>query len=55
MVMVPTLKVFVGLGTTFNADEGTLSVIYYTDNELTIGSTITVNPPTSTNVYTQYG
>ena len=43
-----------GLGTAL-ADEGTLSVIYYTDNELTIGSTITVNPPTSTNVaYTQY-
>ena len=43
-----------GLGTAL-ADEGTLSVIYYTDNELTIGSTVTVNPPTSTNVaYTQY-
>lgn len=43
-----------GLGTAL-ADEGVLSVIYYTDNELTIGSTITVNPPTSTNVaYTQY-
>ena len=43
-----------GLGTAL-ADEGALSVIYYTDNELTIGSTITVNPPTSTNVaYTQY-
>ena len=43
-----------GLGTAL-ADEGSLSVIYYTDNELTVGSTITVNPPTSTNVaYTQY-
>ena len=43
-----------GLGTAL-ADNGTLSVIYYTDNELTIGSTITVDPPTSTNVaYTQY-
>ena len=43
-----------GLGTAL-ADDGTLSVIYYTDNELTIGSTITVDPPTSTNVaYTQY-
>ena len=43
-----------GLGTAL-ADEGALSVIYYTDNELTVGSTITVNPPTSTNVaYTQY-
>jgi len=43
-----------GLGTAL-ADEGALSVIYYTDNELTLGSTITVNPPDSTNVaYTQY-
>ena len=43
-----------GLGTAL-AEEGTLSVVYYTDNVLTVGSTITVDPPTSTNVaYTQY-
>ena len=43
-----------GLGTAL-ADEGELSVVYYTDNVLTVGSTITVDPPTSTTVaYTQY-
>ena len=43
-----------GLGTAL-ADEGALSVVYYTDNILTLGSTITVDPPSTTNVaYTQY-
>ena len=43
-----------GLGTALG-EEGGLEVIYYTDNVLTIGSTITVDPPASTNVaYTQY-
>ncbi len=43
-----------GLGTALGESDA-LSVIYYTDNELTLGSTITVNPPDSTNVaYTQY-
>ena len=43
-----------GLGTALGEDSA-LSVIYYTDNVLTVGSTITVNPPDSTNVaYTQY-
>ncbi len=43
-----------GLGTALGESDA-LSVIYYTDNVLTVGSTITVNPPDSTNVaYTQY-
>ena len=43
-----------GLGTALG-EEGGLEVIYYTDNVLTIGSTITVDPPSTTNVaYTQY-
>ena len=43
-----------GLGTALG-DTGAATVIYYTDNILSIGSTITIDPPTSTNVaYTQY-
>ena len=43
-----------GLGTALG-EEGGLEVIYYTDNILTVGSTITVDPPSTTNVaYTQY-
>ena len=43
-----------GLGTALG-EEGGLEVIYYTDNVLTVGSTITVDPPSTTNVaYTQY-
>ena len=43
-----------GLGTALGEDSA-LSVIYYTDNVLTVGSTITVDPPSTTNVaYTQY-
>ena len=43
-----------GLGTALG-DTGAAAVIYYTDNILSIGSTITIDPPTSTNVaYTQY-
>ena len=43
-----------GLGTALGEANG-LEVIYYTDNVLSIGATITVDPPASTNVaYTQY-
>jgi len=43
-----------GLGTALG-ESGGLEVIYYTDNVLSIGATITVDPPSSTNVaYTQY-
>ena len=43
-----------GLGTALGETNG-LEVIYYTDNVLSIGATITIDPPTSTNVaYTQY-
>ena len=45
-----------GLGTALNSEatDG-LQVIYYTDKILSIGSTITIDPPTSTNAaYTQY-
>jgi len=43
-----------GLGTALG-DTGASAVIYYTDNILSIGSTITIDPPISTNVaYTQY-
>ena len=43
-----------GLGTALG-ESGGLEVIYYTDNILSIGATITVDPPASTNVaYTQY-
>ena len=43
-----------GLGTALG-DTGAAAVIYYTDNILSIGSTITIDPPSSTNVaYTQY-
>ena len=43
-----------GLGTALGESDG-LEVIYYTDNVLSIGATITVDPPSSTNVaYTQY-
>jgi len=43
-----------GLGTAIG-DTGAAAVIYYTDNILSIGSTITIDPPSSTNVaYTQY-
>ena len=43
-----------GLGTALGASGG-LEVIYYTDNVLSIGATITVDPPSSTNIaYTQY-
>jgi len=43
-----------GLGTALGESNG-LEVIYYTDNVLSIGTTITIDPPTSTNVaYTQY-
>ena len=43
-----------GLGTALGEANG-LEVIYYTDNVLSIGATITVDPPSSTNVaYTQY-
>ena len=43
-----------GLGTALGEDSA-LSVIYYTDNVLTVGSTITVDPPSTTNIaYTQY-
>jgi len=44
-----------GLGTALNSEVAGLDVIYYTDNVLSIGATITVDPPASTNVaYTQY-
>jgi len=45
-----------GLGTALaEGDDNPLSVIYYTDNVLSIGATITVDTPTSTNTaYTQY-
>ena len=44
----------VGLGTAL-AEEGPLSVIYYTNDVLTVGSTITVDIPDSSSVaYTQY-
>ena len=43
-----------GLGTALG-ESGGLEVIYYTDKVLSIGATITVDPPASTNVaYTQY-
>jgi len=43
-----------GLGTAL-AEEGAGSVIYYTDSVLGIGSTVVVDPPSSTRVaYTQY-
>ena len=43
-----------GLGTALGEANG-LDVIYYTDKVLTITDTVTVDPPTSTNVaYTQY-
>lgn len=43
-----------GLGTALGESDA-LSVIYYTDNVLTVGSTITVNPPDTTTIaYTQY-
>ena len=43
-----------GLGTAL-AETQPGSVIYYTDSVLGIGSTVVVDPPTSTNVaYTQY-
>jgi len=43
-----------GLGTALS-DIAPLDVIYYTNNILSIGSTVTVDPPASTNVaYTQY-
>ena len=43
-----------GLGTALG-ESGGLEVIYYTDNILSIGATITVDPPSSTNAaYTQY-
>ena len=43
-----------GLGTALGESSG-LEVIYYTDNVLSIGATITVDPPSSTNIaYTQY-
>ena len=43
-----------GLGTALGEANG-LEVIYYTDNVLSIGATITVDPPSSTNIaYTQY-
>ncbi len=43
-----------GLGTALGESDA-LSVIYYTDNTLTVGSTITVNPPDTTTIaYTQY-
>ena len=43
-----------GLGTAL-AEEGAGSVIYYTDSVLGIGSTVVVDPPSSTTVaYTQY-
>ena len=44
-----------GLGTAINSDVAGLDVIYYTNNVLSIGATITVDPPASTNIaYTQY-
>ena len=44
-----------GLGTAINPDVAGLDVIYYTDKVLTISDTVTVDPPSSTNVaYTQY-
>ena len=44
-----------GLGTALNSEVAGLDVIYYTDNVLSIGATITVDPPASTNIaYTQY-
>jgi len=43
-----------GLGTAIG-DTGAAAVIYYTDNILSVGSTVTIDPPSSTNVaYTQY-
>ena len=44
-----------GLGTALDSDTAGLDVIYYTNNILDINTSITVDPPTSTNVaYTQY-
>ena len=44
-----------GLGTALDSDTAGLDVIYYTNNLLDINTSITVDPPTSTNVaYTQY-
>ena len=44
-----------GLGTALDSDTAGLDVIYYTNNFLDINATITIDPPTSTNVaYTQY-
>ena len=43
-----------GLGTAL-AEEGAGAVIYYTDNVLSIGATLTLDPPASSNAsYTQY-
>ena len=45
-----------GLGTGLSDDQtNTLNKIYYSDDVLLVGSTITINPPPSTsNTYTQY-
>ena len=44
-----------GLGTALDPDTAGLDVIYYTDKVLGVGATITIDPPSSTNIaYTQY-
>ena len=44
-----------GLGTAINSDVAGLDVIYYTNEVLSIGATITVDVPNSADVeYTQY-
>ena len=44
-----------GLGTALDSDTAGLDVIYFTNTNLDINTSITVDPPTSTNVaYTQY-
>ena len=44
-----------GLGTALDPDTAGLDVIYYTDKVLNVGATITIDPPSSTNIaYTQY-
>ena len=54
--MVLNLKVLLSrIGNAINPDVSGLDVIYYTDKVLTISDTVTVDPPSSTNVaYTQY-
>ena len=55
MVMVLILKVLQGWIRNCTCEEGAGAVIYYTDNVLSIGATLTLDPPASSNAsYTQY-